>query len=362
MRCSYLVFVLNLFFIVGMISCNGDLEDIIYSPEEYKIAEEIYANLGPFPIDPSNPLTVEGIKLGQFLFFDPILSKGNEMSCSSCHHPDKAFTDGVAQSTGVDGLLTPRSSMSLINTAYYTKGLFWDGRVQTLEEQALLPVEDVIELHETWPNVVEKLKADPSYPRMFREAFGIEDTEGITKELAAKALSQFQLIILSGNSKFDRWNLNTGQTFSDEELVGYDTFFDVNPLIQDGECGHCHNNPLFTTNQYFDNGIQEAMSIADYADPGKGGITSINTDFGKMRAPTLRNIELTAPYMHDGRFETLEEVVDHYSSGGHSSINQDILVYPLNLSDDQKVGLVAFLKTLTDTTYLSNEYLKNPFE
>lgn len=350
----------GIIFVLFISSCGGDLEDIEYSPEEYEIAEELYENLGPFPNPPDNILTYEGIKLGQFLFYDPILSKDNSMSCSSCHHPDKAFTDGVALSTGVDGLMTPRSSMSLINSAYYTKGLFWDGRVQSLEEQALLPVEDEIELHETWPNVIEKLKAHHNYPKMFREAFGIEDSEEITKELAAKAISQFQRIILSGNSRFDKWPEKT--TFSDEELLGYDTFFDVNPLLKDGECGHCHNDPLFTTNQYFDNGIQNAPTIADYSDPGKGGITNVDSDYGKMRAPTLRNIELTAPYMHDGRFETLEEVVEHYNSGGHANVNQDILVFPLNLTEDQKVGLVAFMKTLTDTTYLSLELLQNPFE
>ena len=340
-------------------SCGGDLEDISFDPQLYEVLGT--ENLGIIPVPEFNPLTVEGIRLGQHLFYDPILSEDSTMSCFSCHDPHKAFTDGGATSQGIIGEFGNRSSMSLINAAYYTTGLFWDGRSANLEDQALLPVEDPIELHEDWCNVEEKLRNHDTYPTMFREAFGIEDSGEITRDRAAQALAQFQRAIISGNSKFDRWS-NGMAAFSEEELAGFDTFFDINPLLKDGECGHCHNDPLFTTNQYFDNGIQDAATLVDYEDIGLGAITGNNSDFGKMRAPTLRNIELTAPYMHDGRFATLEDVVNHYNSGGHLTPNSDALVRELSLSEEQQIGLVAFLRTLTDTSYLKNPLLVNPYK
>lgn len=354
-----------LFFLIIIVlsSCqDGDLKDIRFSPTKYVFAEGETDYLGPIPVPGDNELTNEGVRLGQHLFYDPILSGDNTMSCSSCHDPKLAFTDGLAKSPGISGIVGRRSSMSLVNAAYYTKGLFWDGRSNNLEEQALIPVEDEIELHDTWPNVIEELKSHEEYPKMFREAFGIEDSEEITKELAAKALAQFQRIIVSGQSKFDKVVVAGKGAFTDEEYYGLETFFDVNPLLQDGECGHCHNDPLFTTNQYFDNGLQDADSFSEYKDIGLGLVTGNEYDYGKFRAPTLRNIALTAPYMHDGRFQTLEEVIEHYDSGGHMTPNKDGLIYPLNLTDEQKEGLIAFLHTLTDTSYLSNPYINNPFE
>jgi len=341
-------------------SCKGDLADVTYAPTEYVVDNSETENLGILPVPKTNQLTVEGVRLGQHLFYDPILSSDNTMSCSSCHNPKKGFTDGQDFSVGVQGIAGKRSSMSLVNAAYYTKGLFWDGRSATLEAQALLPVEDEVELHHSWGTVEEELKVHDEYPIMFRRAFGIDDSDEITKELVAQALAQFERIILSGNSRYDRFK--KGGVFSDEELDGFETFFDVNPLLKDGECGHCHNEPLFTSNQYFDNGLQDAATLTDYGDIGLAVVTGIDTDYGKMRAPSLRNIALTAPYMHDGRFQTLEEVVEHYDSGGHATPNRDPLVHELNLTEKQKVGLVAFMNALTDTTYLENEYLLNPFE
>ncbi|MDA9774489.1 cytochrome C peroxidase [Saprospiraceae bacterium] len=340
-------------------SCQGDLEDIPYSPTSYEV--EGTESLGPIPIPSDNPITVQGLTLGQHLFYDPILSSDLTMSCASCHLPEKGFTDGLKTSVGIQGISGTRSSMSLVNAAYYTKGLFWDGRSENLEAQALLPVEDEIELHDNWSNVEVKLQDHEAYPKMFREAFGIASSDEITRNLAVKALAQFERAIISGNSKYDRWK--RGQAaFTDEELLGFDTFFDTSPLVKDGECGHCHNPPLFTTNEYFDNGIQDAPTINDYMDIGLAQVSGEDRDYGKMRAPTLRNIALTAPYMHDGRFATLEEVVDHYDSGGFVTPNRNELVFELQLTDEQKVALVAFMHTLTDTSYLDNPLLVNPFE
>ena len=180
----------------------GDLSTIPYNPQSYTIIKPTGFPTMLIPSD--NPLTVDGIELGRHLFYDPILSADSTMACAGCHFPEASFTDEKKTSTGIDGISGTRSSMNLANSGYVEKGLFWDGRSNTLEIQALAPVEDPIELHDTWENVEEKLKAHPTYPTMFREAFGIEDTQEITKDLAAKALAQFERIMISSNSRFDK--------------------------------------------------------------------------------------------------------------------------------------------------------------
>ncbi len=359
-----------LFFILTVSSCKSDLVDIPYNPTPYQIETEITQYLGQMPIPENNELTEEGIKLGQHLFFDPILSSTGTLSCSSCHDPKLAFTDGLAFSEGAQGEFTARSSMTLVNSGYSTKGLFWDGRTQTLESQALLPVEDEIELIHDWDDVEEDLKNHDLYPTMFRQAFGIEDSDEISRDLATKALGQFQRIIISGNSAYDRWDANVG-VMSDEAIRGAELFFEElsDPITKDAECGHCHTSPLFTNNEYMDNGLQDATTIEDYNDIGFAIVTGRDTDFGKMRVPSLRNIELTGPYMHDGRFETLEEVLDFYNEGVHDTPNQGKFVIDtigenngLGLTEEEKAAIVAFMKSLTDTSYLENPYLTNPFE
>jgi len=172
-----------------------DLSEIPYNPVAYELPK--VDPLPPMDIPIDNPMTEAGIELGRFLFFDPILSGNEKMACADCHFPQSGFTDNLAVSTGTDGTAGLRSSMSLVNAGYFTKGLFWDGRIQTLEEQALLPVEDVIELHNDWESVVEKMQAHNDYPTRFRKAFGINTTDEITKELAVKAIAQFERSLLS---------------------------------------------------------------------------------------------------------------------------------------------------------------------
>jgi cytochrome c peroxidase len=251
--------------------------------------------------------------------------------------------------------------MSLLNVAFHYSGLFWDGRAATLEDQALLPVEDPIELHELWPNVEEKLKRHPGYPSDFRKAFGIQHTSQITRELAVKAIAQFErTLISSGESKYDRFL--RGEIFpTDSEYNGYDMFFNIAPGGFDAQCGHCHSAPLLTTNEYRNNGIEPVSGLDQFPDQGRGAITGMPTDNGKFKIPTLRNVEFTAPYMHDGRFATLEEVLEHYNSGGHHQPNTDPLIYPLVLSPTQKADILAFLHTLSDTTFLKNPDFSNPF-
>ena len=367
------VFLLSFFLLGFFPSCTedespplpGDLEHIAYDPQPFDLA--IPEGFPPMEIPEDNPLTVEGVQLGRFLFYDPILSKDSSMSCSSCHLPQGSFTDNLALSAGVDGLTGDRSAMSLLNVGFYTNGLFWDGRSHSLEHQALQPVENPVELNVMWETVEARLRKHPDYPAMFRKAFGIEDSEEITRVLAGNAIAQFQrTLISSGTSKFDRKFLNKeiGIDFSEEEFRGFDLFFD-NPdsPLPDGQCFHCHNAPLFTIDEYFNNGLQEAATLDDFPDLGRGAITGQKIDNGKMRAPTLRNIMLTAPYMHDGRFQTIEEVLDFYNEGLHYADNLDEnLVIPLGLTPQMKADIIAFLHTLTDTAFVNNPQFSNPFE
>lgn len=338
-----------------------DLSDILYQPTFAETPRP--ANFPIMEIPADNPLTKEGIALGRRLFFDPILSSNKEMACASCHFPTSGFTDDLAVSQGVDGIAGTRSAMALFNTGYYTKGLFWDGSVVTLEEQALLPVEDPIELHHDWETVTAELSQHDLYPSLFRQAFGIEKSNEITKELAVKAIAQFERTIISGNSKYDKV-INGEDFFEDDELNGWTMFFDVGSGLPDAECGHCHNAPLFTVNDYFNNGLDSVADLSDFRDLGLGAVTGKIFDNGKFRAPTLRNITLTAPYMHDGRFQTLEAVIDHYNEGVHYIDNVDpLLLKPggLGLSEQNKKDLLAFLHTLTDTSFVNDPAFQSPF-
>ncbi|MEM6726278.1 MAG: cytochrome c peroxidase [Bacteroidota bacterium] len=341
---------------------DKSLSSIPYEPVNYDLPQPVGFPQMEIPAD--NPLTVDGVELGRRLFFDPILSADGTQSCSSCHFQNSAFTDNQAVSRGIDGIAGTRSSMSLTNLGYNFNGLFWDGRVSTLEAQALLPVEDPIELHHSWVDVVCDLTNHPDYPTYFRKAFGIDNTNQITKELAAKAMAQFERSLVSYNSKFDRVIYRQEEFFSDDELNGYEMFFDLaSGILPDAECGHCHNAPLFTVNNYRNNGLDEALDLAtDFEDNGFGNVTGNVFDNGKFRIPTLRNIALTAPYMHDGRFQTLEEVIDHYDSGGHYADNLDPLIFPIGLTEEQKGQILSFLHTLTDTTSLAGEQFSDPFE
>jgi cytochrome c peroxidase len=352
-----------------------DLTEIAYRPTQYTIPKPAHFPQIPVPAD--NPMTLEGVQLGRRLFFDPLLSGDSTQSCASCHLPSLSFTDAKKVSVGIDGIEGKRSAMSLLNIAYATNGLFWDGRVKTLEQQALLPVEDPIELHTTWPEVVKKLKQHQDYPELFRKAFGIASCEDISKEFAAKAIAQFERILISsGKSEFDRFVQGEKDLFDDEELDGKLMFFDEGAALAlpDAQCFHCHGGLTLTGNNYFNNGLDKVGALEDFKDKGRGGISGNPSDNGKFRTPTLRNIALTAPYMHDGRFPTLEAVLDHYSSNGKGVLNEDPFVrqigFPVpgsnplrysGLTPYQKTALVKFLHTLTDTAFVKNPDIRNPF-
>jgi len=350
----------------------GDLENITYAPQAYTIVKP--ADFPEIPVPPDNPMTVDGVQLGRRLFYDPILSADSTMSCSTCHLPAGSFTDNKAVSTGIDHIAGRRSSMSILNLGYVTDGFFWDGRAKTLEDQALRPVEDPIEMHNTWQNVVAKLKTHPTYPALFRKAFGINSRTEITKELAAKAIAQFERILVSsGKSKYDKFKAGDIDVFDEEELDGKLMFFDEGAQynLPDAQCFHCHGGVTLTGGKFFNNGLDSVGSLDEFKDLGLFETTGNPFDKGKFRAPTLRNIALTAPYMHDGRFQTLEQVIDHYNDNGFGVVNEGAFLNNIGfpngdgtytgLTNYQKKAIVKFLHTLTDTDFVNNPDIQNPF-
>lgn len=300
-----------------------------------------------------NPYDPAKAALGMRLFFDPIMSLDSSISCSSCHLPRLSLTDGEPIAVGLNGRQGTRNAPALLNLAWITEGLFWDGRSPTLEAQALSPVTNPAELGSNWALVEQRLRAHPSYTVHFQSAFGLQQKTEIDRGLVAKALAQFQRTLVSSESKYD--SVVRGMAaYTALESRGRAIFFDASEALPDGECGHCHTPPLFTDQTFVNNGVQEQIAPYTYSDPGRGSVTGVKYDNGRFRVPSLRNVALTAPYMHDGRFATLEEVIEHYNSGGHAGPNVDPKIRKLHLSDEDKAALVAFLGTLTDTSFVRN--------
>lgn len=342
-------------FIFSFLSCSN--EDITYEPVPQPLEiPQIFSDNIIAPVIPNdNPQTAEGVALGKKLFFDTILSSNNTQACASCHSPQNAFTDTTPTSVGIDGIFGTRNSMPLFNLAWnYNERFNWDGTALSLERQAKEPVENPIELHSNWDNVVSRLQLDSEYPELFRLAF---KTSTITKELTTKAIAQFERTLISANSKFDRYSLGEA-TLTPQELNGLDVF-----LREDkGDCFHCHgnpNNPLWTDNLFHNNGLDSA-----FTDLGLGNTTGDPNDNGKFRSPSLRNLAYTAPYMHDGRFSTLDEVINHYSEGLQNSSTIDPLMKQISqggvqLSQDDKADLKAFLLSLSDPSFINNSEFQN---
>lgn len=313
------------------------------------VGPDIPDSFVPMVIPADNPQTAAGIALGERLFFDPVLSLDGTISCGSCHRPELAFTDGGAVSAGIRGRLGRRSAPSLLNIGFHYKGVFWDGRSPTLEAQVLHPIVDSVEMGADWPTLEARLRAHATYPAAFEAAF---PGQPIGLDNFAKALAQYQRTLVSVDSRYDRVQRGAA-AFTAQEKRGWTIFFDAGyPDVPMAECNHCHIDPLFTNLGFANNGLDASATLEDFPDAGLGRVTGVKYDNGKFRVPTLRNIAVTAPYMHDGRFATLAEVIDHYDSGGHPAENADANVRPLHLSAQDKADLLAFLATLTDSTAL----------
>ncbi len=286
----------------------------------------------------NNPLTEEGFQLGRKLFYDPILSKDSTISCASCHLQQTGFTHVDHDlSHGIDGKIGTRNSLTLQNLAW-SKTFMWDGGVNHLDVQAIAPITSEVEMNETLENVVNKLNSNVEYQELYQKAFG---TKKITGQLTLKAISQFVLSLTTSNSKYDKV-IRKEEKFTEMEQKGYDLFKQ--------NCASCHTEPLFTNHDFKNNGLPIDATLNDF---GRMKITQNPKDSLLFKVPTLRNIEFTFPYMHDGRFKTLNEVIKHYNFGIQKSktLSKELQT-PLNLSDNQRVELVSFLKTLTDKEFL----------
>lgn len=337
---------------------ESSLTHIPYQPTT--VDPPVLSGVPAMQIPADNPLTEEGIALGRRLFYDPILSKDSTISCGTCHQQARGFTDGKALSNGFDNRASKRSAMSLANVGFHSQGLFWDGRVATLEAQAIHPVQDTLEMNLEWVIAEDRLRHHSEYPILFRKTFGIERKEQITKDLIIKVLAQFERTLISKDSKFDRFKRGEVELTA-AEARGFTIFFDTSAVLPHSECAHCHIDPLFSTLEYLNNGIQEVQELDDFPDKGRGAVTSNRYENGAFKVPTLRNIAQIAPYMHDGRFKTLDEVLDHYISGGHFAENLNPNVRKLHFSERDKQDLIAFLNTLTDSVFLQNPAFGNPF-
>ena len=334
-----------------IVSCTPVHEEP-YQPTPYELARPSY-----FPsrtnIPDDNPMTEEGVALGRKLFYDVRLSGRDGIdgirSCSSCHHQENNFEFGAPTNTH-------HAMLPLINLAWNRTGLGWNGGVATLEDMVLAAVTSPVEIDADTNQVVKYLQRTADYPELFEKAFG---SRHITFVDVEKAIAQFVRSLVSTDSKFDRYLLGE-EDLTEDEMAGYELF-----CTEEGaDCFHCHGGgglALMTTNLFYNNGLDN-----EFNDPeDRAAVTGKHWDRGAYKAPTLRNIAVSAPYMHDGRFTTLDEVIDFYSEGVKDSENINPLMHHVmdggvRLTDLEKMQLKAFLNTLTDEQFLSNPDYSDP--
>lgn len=355
-----------LFFALLVYACKKEEETTTTS--KVQLDESPYMlDFGPFPppmIPADNELTVQKVQLGRMLFYEKMMSLDGSQACASCHRQKDAFSDTAQFSLGVEGLRGKRQAMAVFNLAWHNNEFFWDGRAHLLRDQSLLPIQDALEMNETLENVVQKLSASKKYRDQFTRAFGSDE---VTSEKLSLAMEQFMMTIVSYKSKFDEFMMGKGSLSASEERGRKLFFTEYNPFILDSsgaDCAHCHGGPNFENNKYLNNGLDDN---AGQVDIGREKVTGNPMDRAKFKVPSLRNIALTPPYMHDGRFATLEEVVDHYDHGIKFSGTIDPAIENtrakgLMLSQQDKDDLVAFLKTLTDYELTTNAEYSDPFE
>lgn len=343
MKRIFLLAILAQICLVGCSEVDGSMESEQSSFEVEKPAD--------FPVMPEprdNPTTAEKVELGRRLFYDKQMSLDYSTSCASCHQPELAFADNRKQSAGFGGLLTARNSPSLANTGYLPH-FFWEGGIPTLEKQALAPIIAPNEFNIRADTLEKRMSSDPRYKMLFQAAFG---DETVTLERITKSISAFQRTLISGNSPYDKFRRGDRSAISLSAQRGEALFFG-----ETGDCWHCHNGYNLTTNSFHNTGLDSLTT-----DIGRAAVTKNPNDEGKFKVPTLRNIALTAPYMHDGRFQTLEQVLQHYNSGGKAHPNKDALMRPLGLSNQEVSDLIEFLKSLSDTSFTQNPAHNNPWE
>jgi cytochrome c peroxidase len=337
-----------------ILACHKDEPVVVTAPKATPYILTIPKGLPDMTIPADNPLTVEGIALGRRLFYDPILSADSTQSCGSCHTAAFSFTDSARLSLGIDHKKGVRNAMPIMNLGWQ-KLFFWDGGAIGLESQVIGPITNPLEMHDTLPNVAIKLNRHPEYPALFRKAFSLPETEKISIPLLMRAIAQFERTLITANSKYDKWKRGE-TTLNEQELRGMALYENQD----EGDCVHCHTmGSTFSDFEFRNNGLD-----AQSADLGRMRITLNANDLGKFKTPSLRNIELTAPYMHDGRFQTLDQVLEHYNTGFVISPTIDHNLSHAKkgrLSQSEKDDIVAFLKTLTDLDFVQNKDFQKPF-
>lgn len=324
-------------------------------------------NFPPPNIPPDNPITEARSQLGRKLFYDKLLSSDQTVSCASCHVQGDGFSDVNRFSNGVGGAQGTRQGMAIFNMAYHRGGFFWDGRAATLREQALGPIENPLEMNESLANVVSKLTSSSEYPALFASAFG---DATITSERIGLALENFMLTIVSSNSRYDQYLAGTVQ-LTDSEERGRRLFFgEANQPpgpgnqgpITNVNCVRCHGGANFDNRQFFNTGLDLDANITDI---GREGVTGDPADRAKFKTVSLRNIAVTGPYMHDGRFETLNQVIAFYNGGIQQSNTLDpglqgAALNGMGMTAQDQLDIINFLNTLTDPTFLNNPDYADP--
>lgn len=326
----------------------------------YDCTEYVFEDIPKFPeveVPADNPLTISKLALGRELFYETSLSLSGNTSCATCHKLSNGFSDNIPLSTNDLGDINSRNASPLVNLAYLNRGIFWDGRSLTIEEAVLDAI--VVEQHLDWDVSITSLKQDDYYRNLFARAF---EDGAITEDHIVKAIASFLRTVRSSDAKIDLFFRGEYELTAVEQF-GLDSIFNT----EKGDCFHCHGvYPFMTDNDFHNNALQENVnSIDDFGDPGRGAITEQSFDYGKMKTPSLRNLSFTAPYMHDGRFSTLDEVIDFYSSGLHVSPNVDPLMKKINegglqLTPTEKDALKAFLLTFDDPVFVNNPAYDKP--
>lgn len=290
----------------------------------------------PFPYD--NPDSPEKRAFGKLLFFDKRLSKNNEVSCASCHQPQKAFTDGLTKSRGVGGETAMRNSPSLLNSAYF-KSYMYDGEIKNLEQQVLVPIQDHLEMGSSMKEVLQKLSKDAKYNQLAKSVFNRE----LDAYVITRAISTYERSLISQNSKFDQYRAGAKGVLNANEIAGWLLF------SEKLYCTKCHAGAHFTNYKVLSNGLYSDYGI----DQGRFRINGLEKEKGAFKVPSLRNVSLTAPYMHDGSIRTLREVILHYSKGGATFSNKSSIIKPFKVSELEINQLELFLKILVDTSMVN---------
>lgn len=326
----------------SFLSCQDKVIEPLHSPPAFL---EIPKGFDEIDVPEDNQFTQERWDLGKKLFYDPIMSLDSSISCATCHKASLAFSDDVAVSLGVEDRLGTRNSPTLVNMAYHPY-FTREGGVPTLEMQILVPIQEHNEFDFNIVLLAERLANEPDYVDMAAKAYDrVPDPFVITRSLAC-----FERTLISGYSRFDHFeNYNDINALSESEKRGLNLFFSDKT-----NCSSCHGGFNFTNYNFENNGLYE-----EYEDVGRYRLTGMDGDVGKFKIPSLRNIELTAPYMHDGSLSNLEDVIEHYNKGGESHPNKNEIVTPLELTQTEKSDLVNFLKSLTDDSFIQNKIFQN---